>query len=232
MTYKTYGELKELIESEWDLQGEEFVDDDEMLGYFNVGINQIEATIHKLGLEEEYFRTSSLLTLTSSNSDVTPPTTIYANKILRILYNDGSKIYEIKRLRGKDKYLEIEYERNGGNTGQCYRYLIRNDSSSGNKIQMTPVPNITNSTFVRCWYIRKATAMTASASICDIPEFYNVLLYYVAWRVLGKDGDPRAQAAKMAYDEAKKEMMETLETMVEDGDNEASADASHYEESN
>ena len=72
--------------------------------------------------------------------------------------------------------------------------------------------------------------MTADASICDIPEFYNVILYYVAWRVLGKDGDPRATAAKAAFQEAKQLMIETLEPMIDDGDNEMPLDTSYYED--
>lgn len=230
MTYKTYAQLKALIQAEWDLEQEEFVDSDELLSYFNIAIREVESAIHKLDVAESYFRKKGSLSVTSGSTDVAPPSDIFANKILRLIYNDGSNYYEIKRLRGANIYLEIERELNVGNTGQRYRYLIRNDSSAGNKIQITPAPDFTNSTYVRCWYIRSATEMSADASTCDIPEFYNVILYYVAWRVLGKDGDPRAAAAKGAYETAKKEMMETLETMVEDGDTEIQPDLTHYEE--
>jgi hypothetical protein len=230
MTYKTYAQMKAKIERDWDLEEEEMVPDTELMEYFNDAISEAEAHIHSLGVEDKYFLKDELLSLTSGSDDVTPPSTIYANKIVSIVYNDGSTVYEVKRIRGKDRFANIELEDNANNSNPQYRYFIRNDSSSGNKIQLVPASTITNSTYMRCWFIRSATKMTASASICDIPEFYNFIYAHVSWRVLGKDGDPRAAAAKGELERQRQLMVETLETMVDDGDNEIIPDTSHYEE--
>jgi len=230
MTYKTYAQLKAKFERDWDLEEEEMVTDTELMEIFNDGIDDAQAIIHQLGIEQKYFLTKALLTLTNGSADVDLPSNIYANKIMAIIYNDGSNVFPIKRLRGKNLFEDVAFASNVTWTDPRYQYIIRNDSSAGNKIQLVPASIITNSTYATCWYIREATKLTTTSSICDIPESYNFLYAHAAWRVLGKDGDPRAAAAKAEKMKQEQLMTETLETMVDDGDNEIKIDASTYEE--
>jgi hypothetical protein len=230
MTYKTYAQMKAKIERDWDLEEEEMIPDTELMELFNDAISEAEAIMVRLGVNDDYFLTKTLLSLTSGSADVTAPTTIYANKIRKIVYNDGTKVYEIRRLKGPDMFLEVAHAANSTTSDPYYKYFIRNDSSSGNKIQLVPASTITNSTYATCWHVRSATRMTTSASICDIPESYNFIYAHVSWRVLGKDGDPRAAAANQEREKQKQLMIETLETMVDDGDNEIVPDVTHYDE--
>jgi hypothetical protein len=161
---------------------------------------------------------------------VTPPSNIFGNKIERIIYNDGSRVYEIRKLRDEEIPLAVAYGVNANDSDPIYTYFIRNDSSSGNKINLVPASVITNSTYVTIYFLRSATRMTSSASICDIPESYGFIYAHVGWRVLGKDGDPRASAARAERETQKQLMIETLETMIDDGDNEIIPDTTHYEE--
>lgn len=230
MTYKTYAQMKSKIERDWDLEEEEMIPDGELIEYFNDAIREAEANIHRLCVEDKYFETKAALALVSGTADYSLPATIYANKILKIVYNDGSRVYEIARLRGKDKYAEVAAITNANEGTPQYKYLIRNDSSAGNKIQLVPASVETSATNVTVWFIRSATVMSTTSSICDIPEFYNFIYAFVSWRILGKDGDPRAAAAKGELERQRQLMIETLETMVDDGDNEIIPDVSHYEE--
>lgn len=230
MTYKTYAQMKAKIERDWDLEEEEMVGDTELMEYFNDAISEAEATMVGLGVDKKYFERPDYLALVEGTSDYDLPSTIFASKITSIVYNNGNDVYEIKSLRGPQQYLNAAVITNQNDANPVYRYKIINQSSAGVKIRIYPAAKETSSTNVTIWNIRSATKMTSSASICDIPESYNFIYAHVAWRILGKDGDPRAGAAANEREKQKQLMIETLETMVDDGDNEIAMDTTIYEE--
>ena len=82
MTYKTYAQLLAKIEKDLDLESEDFIQDDELMEYFNDAIRECESHIHKLGLEDVYFKTFDNPSLVSGTSDYAMPTNIFANKII------------------------------------------------------------------------------------------------------------------------------------------------------
>lgn len=231
MTLKTYAQLKTIIERELDLEQEVFVQTAEMLEYFNQAVNEAEANIHKLGLEDDYFLTSANLSLTSGSASVTLPSNIYAAKIRAVIYKNGGTIYEIKRMRNSKRFLSktlIDYE---NSSNPEYVYLLKNDSNTaGIKMHLSPTAKETSTTNVTCWYIRNATALSADADECDIPEFYSFILAFVKYRILDKEGHPNADNAKIDLEAQRKLMIETLENMVPDEESELEQDQSHYEE--
>ncbi len=227
----TYTELKAKVMNDLDLQNETSISDTEYLGLFNEAIDEAEAEIHKLGVEEEYFLDSDTLSLITSTSEYSMPAAIYANKIRAIIYSNGSDIFEVRRHRGKNKFLDvsqIDYE-NTNAQNPAYRYFVTNNLTNNRKIRLVPASKET-STNMRVWFIRNARRLTTGADILDIPEFTNFVLSFVKVRLLQKEGDARVELEAEMLKAQRKLMIDTLTEMVPDGDTEVERDLSHYEE--
>ena len=217
----TYADLKSFLEKELDLEDETFITPEEFQYYFNEAVDMIEAACHTI--YEDYFLTSATISLVNGTSAYALPSDIYAQKIRAVLYNDGeAKKYNIKRFRKLDDTLFVQ-------TPDAYRYLLTNDSTNGNRMVFYPTPAETN-TYITIWYIRNAKRFTADSDVCDIPEFTNVLVQFVRWKCLSKEGHPDAQQAATDLDRMRQEMVETLTARVPDEDNTVIKDFSFYDD--
>lgn len=232
MQYKTYSQIKSKVERELDIEVEEFIQPEEFLGYVNDGIDECEAMIHKLGLEDEYFLTNAPLTLVDQQADYALPTNIYADKIRSIIYANGSTIYPIKRMRGKLKFENIALINQNNSSTDLYNFILRNDSAAAGKIlQLVPKSHESISGAVTIWYIRNANEMTGDTSICDLPEIALQVLYqYVKYRCYEKEGHVNQDSAKAELENLKAFMMQTLEQQVPDDETEIEKDLSSYME--
>lgn len=215
----TYSELKTYLEQELDLQDETFITSNEMLAYFNEAVDMIESAIHNI--YEDYFLTNSSLSIVANQAAYTLPSDIYAQKIRRILYNDGGAYkYEIKRVKKLEEIMFIV-------SPDLYSYIITNDSTNGLRINLYPTP-LANQPYATVWYIRNAKRFTQDTDVCDIPEFTNVLVQFVRWKCLSKEGHPDAQQAASDLDRMRQEMVDTLTARVPDEDNFVLKDTSFY----
>lgn len=231
MTYKTYSELKTIIEKELDLETEDFVQPTELLDYFNRGVKEAEASIHKLGVEDNYFKKPGLLTLASGSSSVALPSDIYATKIKKIVYANGNQIFEIRRMRDKDKLMRKKIMDLTPGSNPIYEYDLANASAAaGITIELHPPAQETSTTNVAIEYIREAAQMVNDSDPCDIPEFYTFVLAFVRWKVKDKEGSPDSDSAKQDYERERLLMVETLENQVPDDESEIEKDISSYEE--
>lgn len=222
MDLLTYSQAKEKVEHELDIQGENFVDDDELMGFFNSAIDEAEATIHQM--HEDYFLTSDYVSLVDGTSEYSMPSNIYANKIRIVYYVSGSNKYAVTRIKLKDIPIVDDED--------DYQYNVENNTgSAGTKFVLYPASRETSSTVLRRWYIRNATKMTEDASVIDIPEFVDFVIYHVRARVALKMGHPSLVVFNNERDMKKSEMVNTLKTMVIDGDDYIEGDLSHYEDS-
>lgn len=227
---KTYAQLKAKIEMDMDTEDEDFVQDTELMEYFNDAIRDCEGDIHKLGLEN-YFENSDNPAVISGTSEYSMPSDIYLNKIKRCIYSDGTNIYEIKELTGEHRYQELAYDASQASGSRIYRYILKNASSSGVKWKLTPTPTETSSTRFTRYYIRAATKMATTASICDLPEAcYNFIYAYVAWRIWAKEGDLRADGAKQEVELQRQMMVDRLADMTPDDNNRIEMDTSAYDD--
>lgn len=217
----TWSEIKEKIQDDVDLQEEDFIDETELLAYANEAIDDVEAEIHTL--YEDYFLTSGALTLTADVKTVTLPTDIYAWKIRKIIFDDGSQKYPIKKLKRIESIPDVQ-------SGDLFRYLLRNDSTDGMQLYLYPTPTATDSSSVTIWYIRNARRLTADATICDIPEFVNYVIQHMKVRCYEKEGHPNLAQALAERERLKILMIETLENREDDEDDEVEADFSHYQD--
>ena len=231
----TYAQLKAKFERDLDLEDELFIQDTELMEIFNDGIREAEGVIHKLGIEEIYFLEYDNPAVVSGTAEYTMPTTIYANKFVKCIYNDGNRVFPIKENKGKYKFETIAINNNTQFSQPIYRYYIRNSYTNHTTMSvkwgLTPTPTETSSTRFTRWFIRKANVLSATTSVCDLPDAcLNFLYAYAAWRVWGKEGDGRATEAEKEKDMQKQSMIENLSDMTPDEENEVEMDISTYED--
>lgn len=227
MRYWTWDEIREKVEVELDLQGEVFIDSDELLAYANEGIDEAESQIHTL--YEDYFLKSDDITLVSGTSKYVLPTDIYAHKIRKIIFRTGSEVYEVKRLRDKNKITTYANNRTTNTTYGIYEYFIENATPGAPQIVFTPAV-VHSGTFIEVWHIRNANRLVEDTDVCDIPEFVKFVMQYMKVKVYDKEGHPHLPIAMQDLEKFRQDMVSTLAGMIADDDNEIEADVSFYNE--
>jgi hypothetical protein len=227
----TYGELKSKVESDLDLIGELFITPSEMLGYFNEAIDQAEAEIHKLGCEDQYFLTKAGVSILAGQSEYSLPENIYANKIKKVIYANGNRIYTVARFRGQEMFEEMAYSLLYPAETTQYKYVITNNSAqSGPQMVLFPPGQTTEANTLTIWFIRNANRLLVDADRLDIPEFASFVIQFVKVRCYEKEGHPNLAAAVQILQSERQLMIDTLSEMTPDDDNRIIADISHYTE--
>jgi hypothetical protein len=224
--YWTLAQIISKIEKDLAIEGEVFVEDEELLGYINEGIDVAEAEIHNLA--EDYFMTKATLTLVDGTDEYDLPANIYGHKIRRITYRNGTKRYTLGRLHNFKKFEEYEDQR-VHQSAEEYVYFIMNSTAGSPKIVLTP-PAKEDGAYVTVWYWRQANRLEEDSDICDIPEFVNFVIQFAKTRIYEKEGHPAVAKAMDDLEKYRAQMQSTLETMVPDDDNEIPADLSFYKD--
>jgi len=225
----TYGKIKEKIKRELDLQDEEFITEDEFLGYYNDAIAECEAEIH--GIYEDYFLTKAFIELEEGVEEYSLPDDIYATKIRSIEYNDGANlIYRIKRVKEMHKFSDIAFTAVYGSNDEYYRYILINKSAAeGFKILLVPVSRETSEDRVTIWYLRRANRATKDSDICDIPEFLNFIYSYLRVACKTKENNGSCPPELIgSLEKQRKLMVDTLTNRTPDEDNQIEKDLTHY----
>jgi len=102
-------------------------------------VDYLEAEIHKLDIEDNYFETYAPIPFQAGVQDYALPSNIYANKILRIVWRKNAEIFEIRRLTKLDRYTDIAVMEMFRNNGVPYYYQILNNSPViGPRIHIVP----------------------------------------------------------------------------------------------
>lgn len=143
MSSKTYGDIKTFVQQKADLLEESFITPAELLNYTEEAIRFCEAEIHKLNIEDQYFQAQTAIALVAGQSDYDMPSNIYANKILRVVYSNGSDIYPIQRSKDSMRYENRSLLREYGTSASSYLWeysLYNNDSRTGTKMRIYPAP--------------------------------------------------------------------------------------------
>lgn len=235
MEFFNYGVVRARVQRETDTEEESTIQPDELVDFGNKGIDIVEAEILKI--DEDYYLDFADIALVSGTADYVLPANIYANKIRAVIYQDGSTIYPIKKLRRKDKFLKLALSDQFNTGSLSLRFYIRNRATSSPRIVFTPVPTVSGS-FPRVWFIRAATriplvsAGTQAASDAidvDVMEFVSVVEAYMKMKIMFKEGDPRYPDAAIEFEALRKQMVETLSEMIPDDDTEMEQDLSFYE---
>lgn len=159
----TFSEMYEKVREDIDLNeddpDEQFITLREIIGYFNEGIQ--EASKEILTLNQDYFLTSDYLPQVTGQSEYALPDNIMAQKFRGLIFNDGSRVYSLKRFRNNFKFEDIALSEIYSGS-EDYRYYISNDSPGNQKIVLIPpsredavVPPLSPvSAPIKRWYIR------------------------------------------------------------------------------
>jgi hypothetical protein len=224
----TYSELATKVERDLATEEELFVGEAELMGYFNEAVDQAEQEV--LGLYEDYFLTRTTLALVSGTEEYSLPSDIYAEKIRRVVFNNGSEVYPVDRIRDWKKF-EIYADVNLYGSSDRYRYMLYNPSAGQSKLLLVPPARETGS-YVTIWHIRNANVFTGDSDILDIPESANFIMRYVKNCVMAKETypNPIPESATAALEAERDLLKSSLANMVPDADNLIEADTTYYEE--
>jgi hypothetical protein len=228
MDYFTHADIKAKVERALDLEDEIFITPTEMLDYHNEAIDECEAEIHTL--YEDYFLAETTLSLVNGTSQYTLPADMYANKLRSVIYNNGSTIYKINKMRRKDMFEDIETVNTFSNSDYYQYYILNNAAFAKPKMVLVPAARETASNVIKFRYIRNANRMEDDDSICDIPEFSRFVIEYIKMRCYEKEGHPNLELAANLVEQQRKLMQETLSNMVPDADTAIEMDLDVYGE--
>lgn len=231
MSFFTWANILDKMERDLNLEDEQWVDETELLGYCNEAIREAEAVINDL--YEDYFLDYAPITFVSAADEIDLPTGIYAHKIRRFLFQNGSNRYVINRLRDWKKF-EQKSRIDFSGTSSRYEYFIGSPTAgSASKIILSPPVRAEDAgDYGKIWFLRSANQLTTSSDVCDIPEFINFIYAHMKVNIYAKEGHPNLGAAAVNLDKQKELMEGTLSAMVPDADNEIEADLEWYEEMN
>lgn len=184
----TFEEAFDKVKADMDIDEEDpdetFITLEEFIGHFNEGIDEAEADIHKI--DEDYFLTRDYLLCVEGQSEYPMPENIYADKLRRVRFNDGTSKYDVKKLRRKDMFELVDELEDGNNASSDYRHYIRNDTPGERKFVLLPPARETSvippmspvSAFIRRWYIRNANRIPMPGEFTNaedlLPAAFNV----------------------------------------------------------
>jgi len=237
MELLTWGQLRENLEDDMDLEDERFVEPSGLVRYVNRALQDAETCIHTLHHEDKYFLTNAVFAWVDGMSQYALPADIYGNKIRLMYYTNGSLRYPITRIRNLATIPMIQ-------SADRYQYIIYNStptsspqeapafSNGGVYVQFYP-PIKETSENASIWYIRGMKKMTTdvddTSNICEIPECVNFVYQHVRLSIAKK---MRVQSMieqertdlKIQYDL----MCDALKEMVPDEDNKIPLDLGAY----
>lgn len=227
--YWTWAEVKAKVKRDLDIEAETFVRPEELIGYVNEAIDEAEAEIH--ALYEDYFLTSEKISLVKNQDEYDLPEEIYAHKIRRVVYNNGSSVYTINRVKDWKKF-ETKSIADNFSTSDLYQFFIKNPAAGTPKLILVPTSRETVADVLEVWYLRNANRVVDDTSIIDIPEFINFIFQKLTCLIYEKEGHPNLDRAEMKLAQEQQRMLGTLAQMVPDAENEIELDTQFYEEMN
>lgn len=228
--YWTLAEIREKIVQDLDLEGEVFIQPNELRNYINQAIDEAEAEIH--GAYEDYFLSDYFVPLVADEQRYSLPDDIYAHKIRKIIFSDDqSKTYEVSRIPDSQKFQDIALTERFRST-EFYRYLITNETIGNPTIYFVPAirESDVSPSRMRVWYLRNANRLESETDVCDIPEFVHFVIAYAKLQCYVKEMHPNMAYWERHTERQRRLMIDTLTTMIPDGDNRIEPDMTSYEE--
>ena len=218
----TLTQLLSRVVTPLDMQDYSIVSSAEVTQSINDGIKRAEAQIHML--YEDYFLAYETLNIVSGTATYSLPSDIYARKIRKVIYNDGSSIkYEVIQLKDLNHTAIVD-------DNDEFKYRIFNDSSNGVQLTLFPTPAETNS-FITIYYIRDAKQLSSGSDVCDIPEYEEYVVKYAQVECLKKEmSNPLLQTYQQDLQVLGQEMIDSLSQAIDDGNVEIDMDLSFYDD--
>lgn len=214
-------DVKTRVKRELDTEDEDFISEAELEGYIRKAINSAENII--LTLYEDYFLAKPhTITLQAGVSEYALPAGIYANKIRKLIYDQGSGSdrYLVRRIKKVEETSDIE-------TYDDYKYLITNDSVNGFRITIYPTPQVSNEV-LKLWYLRNVNEPSLDTDVIDLPEAFNYIVQYVKDECIKKERMTPDAPKSPALAEEERLLIEALADRAPDEDNEIEPDLTFY----
>jgi hypothetical protein len=228
MTAIPFATLKAKINSDCDLEDQDWVDNTDLLNYVNEAIADAEGEVHQLGIQDQYFRTRADLTLTLGQTAVALPTDIYAFKIGKIFIQKDNRWIQVRPFRNYQEYLDAI---TNGIQGEDMKFMLENDATAGPRLLLGPVPAANG--VAKCTYIRRAKRVDGTGSatdILEIPEAENYIYALVKRYIAKKEGRPDYEIYAKDADDAYDMMVAKLKDIKVDEENLIPIDTSFYED--
>jgi len=232
MAFRTFGDLRTQLEKELDLEGEEFIAPDEMIGYWNHAVSVAESHIIKLGLRDKYFLARAKLSTVQGQEEIALPANLYANQIVKIVYLLGATFYTVRPLDSKDMFENYDYLNTYSST-DFYRYMITHTTPGAETLLLVPTARESATDVMTIWYFRDANRYSIDADLCDLPEIaYEFLHAYVAEMCYAKESHVNYAGAKENRMEKESLMQSILSGQIRDNEmSKLEVDLSAYQES-
>lgn len=221
MTLPTLADLITELDNDLDLTDEVMITSAEKIANFNKGIDEAEQLVHNLC--EDYLLQKEPLSMVSGTAEYSLPSNIYANKIRKIIYDNGSTTYEIRKIRDLAKIPDVQ-------DSDDLRYLIYTNSSGVQKILLYPTPAETTSTYVTIWFIGNANRLSVDADVMNIPEAKAYVLTRAKLECARKEGHPAQVALEGEVERQRQLLVTTLSAMTPDEDTKLTLDTSYYDD--
>lgn len=227
MSFRTYGELKEQVQEELDLVEETQIAEAEFVDFCNESVEEAESAINEIC--EDYFKTKATFDVTAGEAEYDLPEDIYADKVRAIIFNDGSTVYQVKKMKRSTMHEDMVFQ--DQSTSNQLMYDIVN-YPTGRKIVFHPAPNFTDDTTLTIWYIRNAAQVAIDADVVDIPEFSRFIKQNMKLLCCEREGHPLLAYHEKKADKYRTRMITSLSNRTPDGDDVMEKDLSFYEEHN
>lgn len=227
MRYWTWGELSRKIKADTSTEDEIFVTPEELLGYANEAIDDIEKKIHTLC--EDYFVSRTTIPVTPGEEEIPLPSDIYAMKVREVIYVYNNQSFEVRHLKNWKRFAKYETNKAMNIAGtNSYHYFLINQTAGSPKLILTPTPS--QSGVLKLWYLRNASQLVDETSILDIPEAASYVLKYCKVCIMKKELNPLLETAKMELENTLRDIIAELSEMFPNNENEIEADYSHYDD--
>jgi len=209
------------IKDQLDLWEETFIQPGELKNYFNEGVAMLQSQIHTLA--EDYFLAHAIIPVTVGDEHIQLPANIYGNKLRKVIWDyDQNERYEVYPIRD---IMSIPYIQEQ----DFYQYMFVNNGVTvtdtiGTVINMYPKLRATSDTALKIWYIRGVSKYEDENSVCDIPEWSNIIIQYVRYKCMIKEGHPQSAQAKQDLQELIVALNESLRSRTMDENTKLSQD--------
>lgn len=232
MAFRTFGSLNSELQTNLDLEGEEFIAPEEMIGLWNRAVGVAESHLITLGLKDKYLLSRAQLNTVQGQEEYDLPATLFGNKIIKVIYRLNATFYTIFPLSGDSMFEDYEYIKNYTST-DFYRYFITHSTPSAQKFLLVPSARETATNAITIWFSRSANRYTVDADICDLPDIaYEFLQAFVREKVYEKESHVNFDGAKADRMEKEQLMMSVLSGQIADNElTRMEQDLSHYQES-
>lgn len=229
MRYWSWLEIRTKVERDLDLESETFITQEELLGYANEAIDEVERQV--LTLCEDYFLSRATISLVSGTEEYALPANIYANKIRQIVYRCGQDVWKIKRIRDWEKFSIYESEKTNTSNSSYYGFFLLNSVAGAPRLLLAPTP-AESGPYLQVWYIRNANELVLDTDVCDIPEAVHYVMAYMKVKCHEKDMNPNLGKAVQDLEAQRNDTMKTLAEMFPDNENTLEADSRLYDDMN